>query len=196
MATCDPSTAAGIAKFGLALFALLAEDPSTAVVLVSPLSISAALSLAAAGATPAGAAERELLSALGVGNHTAVAELGGAILSGDESTRGVTLRIANSVWAKQGVLPSYQELVDRTHGARAERLGTTYDELNAWVASKTDCRIPKLMEDPTVDPLVVAGAQPFPILQYLRAPSGGRKSAPNQHPRHHRSPPPLTHQCW
>lgn len=46
---CDGAVAAGIAKFGLTLFALLAEDALSNVVLISPLSISAALSLAMAG---------------------------------------------------------------------------------------------------------------------------------------------------
>ena len=40
----DPATAEGIAKFGLSLFALLAEDPASDVVLISPLSVDAALS--------------------------------------------------------------------------------------------------------------------------------------------------------
>lgn len=156
-ATCDPVTAAGIAKFGFALFTLLAENQiDTPVVLVSPLSVSASLSLALAGATPEGAAERELIAALGVSSHASVAELSTSMLSGDEASRGVALRVANSVWVKQEVLPSFQQMVVQTHGARAETLSASYDELNAWVASKTEGRISKLMDPSAVDPLIVA----------------------------------------
>lgn len=59
------------------------------------------------------------------------------MLKGD-AAHPVELQLANSVWVKQGVLPAYEELVREVHSAEAQRLGESYHDLNAWVASKTD----------------------------------------------------------
>ncbi|KAL3908617.1 MAG: hypothetical protein SGPRY_009725 [Prymnesium sp.] len=160
--------ASSVANFGFALFALL-EEPGKDVLLISPYSIGAALSLAAAGyavqalpahrverhATAGGAAERELLQALGAPTHSHFANVATAMLKGD-AAHPVELQLANSVWVKQGVLPAYEELVREVHSAEAQRLGESYHDLNAWVASKTDGRIPRLIEDEKVDSLVQA----------------------------------------
>jgi serine protease inhibitor len=147
--TCDPAAARGLAKLGLAIFGILAaEDASAPVVLISPISIASALGLAAAGATPAGAAEQELLSTLGVQNHEQVAEVNAALWPAGEPPGGVQLLVANSLWVTRDVRPTYSELVERTHGALAARLGSTYDEcaappLPTWARLTTRaCRTP------------------------------------------------------
>ncbi|KAL1530318.1 hypothetical protein AB1Y20_001227 [Prymnesium parvum] len=147
---------AKMAHFGLRLFALICENANSPVVLISPLSISTALSLAAAGASSGGAAEAELLSALGVSDHAQVAVLNAEIRAGGAEACGVELTIANSVWVKRGVLATYKQLLERTHDARAEELKDSFDELNAWVAAQTKGRIQNLIQPPVVDPLTVA----------------------------------------
>lgn len=151
---CDQEAVCGLAAFGMALFAQVASmSPSDPVVLVCPVSVSGALALVAAGATPASKTEAELLSTLRVHSAEQLAEANRALLSEGES--GVSLRVANSVWTSKAILPSYVQLAQTTYDAQASPLPASYDPVNKWVAAKTEGMITKLLEGEP-NPLTVA----------------------------------------
>lgn len=138
-------------SFGLKLFEALCTAEPTSTVVLSPLVIAGALSLAAAGATPMSTTEAELLGVLGIGAHADHAALTGQVLSGN----GATVRTANGVFTKASIKPAFVSLVQSVHRSEAAPLGPSYAPINSWVAEKTEGRIKNLLQDP-VDPLVVA----------------------------------------
>jgi serpin B len=152
---CVADAAAGMTKAGLPLFALLCEqEPARPATLLSPLSISSALALALAGATPGDSLERELEEMLGSA-HGLVAETTHALLAAGTGGGGVSLQVANSVWAKGSIKPAFVELVREVHRAEASPLPATYAPINDWVAERTGGRIGEVLLG-APDPLVVA----------------------------------------
>eukprot|EP00962_Isochrysis_galbana_P043208 scaffold16396_cov115-Isochrysis_galbana.AAC.7 len=147
---CTPDAALGIALFGL----LCEQEPVAPVTLLSPLSVSSALALALAGATPGDQSERELEKLLG-SQHGQVAEMTQALLAAGAGRGGVSLQVANSVWAKGSIKPAFVELLREVHLADASPLPATYAPINDWVAEKTDGRIGQILSG-APDPLVVA----------------------------------------
>jgi len=141
---------------GLALFALMCEQmPSARVTLISPLSVASALAVALSGATAGDETMRELTQLLGAG-PAAVAEMSQAILAAGAEGTGVSLDVANSVWAKGSIKPEFVELAHRVHRAQAFPMPTaTYGPVNDWVAAATAGRIRTLLEG-VPDPLLVA----------------------------------------
>lgn len=111
---------------------------------LSPLVVSGALSLAAAGATDGGSAQRELLETLGIASHADFAALCRSVLSGE----GASLRIANGVFTRPAIKPDYVSLIQSVHGARAEPLGPSYGPVNKWVEDATEGKIRDLLSDP------------------------------------------------
>jgi serpin B len=152
---CDPDTAVGLARLGMTLFALLCEqEPAAPAMLLSPLSVSGALALVLAGATPGDQSEHELSKLLG-SQHGPVAELTQSLLAAGAGRGGVSLQVANSVWSKGSIKPSFLELVRGVHRADASSLPSTYAPINDWVASKTDGKITQILSG-APDTLVVA----------------------------------------
>ena len=128
------------AAFGLRLFEKLCGERESTVVM-SPLMIAGALALAAAGATPAGAARAQLLGALGARTPADHAALAARVLAGN----GAAVRGANGVFAGASIKPSFVSLAQSVHGSAAAPLGTSYAPINAWVAEKTEGRIRELL---------------------------------------------------
>jgi serpin B len=122
-------------------------------VFVSPVSVAAALSLAAAGATPGGTSEAELQKALGA-SHEQVAALGHTLLSAGKHS-GVAVQMANAVYTKASILPEYVKVAQKVHGAEAAPFPETWDPVNKWVAKQTQGHITDLMQG-RPDPLMVA----------------------------------------
>jgi serine protease inhibitor len=130
-------------------------------ILLSPLSASLALGMALNGAR--GETQEEMRNVLGFGGmpmervneaYRALIEL---LLGLD---RGVDMRIANSIWAREGFPfhPSFYEVSKRYFDAEATTLDFSRPEsskiINAWVDRKTGGRITELVPDP-IPPLVV-----------------------------------------
>ena len=127
------------AAFGLRLFEKLCDEDENTVVM-SPLVIAGVLALAAAGATPGGKTEAQLLGALGVQTAADHPALAARVLAGN----GATVRGANAVFTRASIKPSFVSLVQSLHGSEAAPLGTSYAPVNAWVAEKTEGRIREL----------------------------------------------------
>lgn len=142
-ASVDPLLVRGVNGFGLCLLRDLRRGQGGNVFL-SPVSVELALSMAASGAR--GETQREMYTALGFGslsreevNTGNLALLQALKISGS----GVTLSLANSLWAREGVgfFPEYLEMVRRFYEAEARIVDfanpQTISLINQWVREKT-----------------------------------------------------------
>jgi serine protease inhibitor len=124
-------------------------------IFLSPLSASLALGMTLNGAR--GETQDEMRAVLGYGS-TAMDEVNAAyrtlidlLLDLDA---GVDMRIANSVWAREGfpVHPSFHETVSRYFDATAATLDFSRPgasaTINRWVEEKTGGMIPQIVPDP------------------------------------------------
>lgn len=143
---CIDDDTGDTAAFGLRLFEKLCGERESTVAM-SPLMIAGALALAAAGATPAGAARAQLLGALGARTPADHAALAARVLAGN----GAAVSGANGVFAGASIKPSFVSLAQSVHGSAAAPLGTSYAPINAWVAEKTEGRIRELLAGRPVD---------------------------------------------
>lgn len=146
-----------LSSFAYSLFSALTTSNYEANVLISPFSIASALALALAGATIDSICQAQLLSSLGIKNHSDVPLLSNTLLSSSSSKQasGVELSIANGIWTKESIKASYKEVVTKQHGSIASVLTNTYDPINEYVSEKTGGMIKDLMQGP-VNPLTVA----------------------------------------
>ena len=151
---CNASTAASsaaLSRFGFSLFANLCHANPAHNVVLSPLVVAGALSMAVAGATAGGKTEQELLGLLGLSTHADFAVLTSAVLA----SSGASVSAANGIFTRAAVRPDFVALVRSAHGAYADKLGSSYGPINQWVSEKTQGHIRDLLSDP-VDPLTVA----------------------------------------
>ena len=138
--------------FGL-LREVASRVPADSNLFISPLSVSMALGMTTNGT--AGETQAQLRRALGYGDMTldeanaAYRELI-ALLRGID--RGVDFRIANSIWARQGV-PARPEVLERTRpsfGAEARTLDfgapSSVTTINSWVKGATNGKIAKIVD--------------------------------------------------
>ncbi len=153
----DPELPLAINDFGFDLARrLLATGENT---VISPLSVHAALSMTAMGAR--GDTAREMESVLHLDRVDADTDgwswpyLLGKLYEPD----GVTLEIANSLWAQKDA-PFESEFLDANRdyfGAEIRSLDLqapgAADEINGWVAEKTQDRITEIIDNP--DPAAV-----------------------------------------
>lgn len=145
-------------------FRLLEQVDEGANVMISPLSVSTALAMTMNGA--AGKTREEMQKTLGVSKFTPeqINEAGTAmrdLLSSVDPTKS-TLRIANSIWLKQGLQFETQFLADNANTYNAKISETDmakpegYRQINDWVKSATDGKIPSIIsEEPDPDLRVV-----------------------------------------
>jgi serine protease inhibitor len=156
MAEVDPQVFRGYNDFGFDVFhALAAEAPDSNIVL-SPSSLAFALAMTYVGAE--GATAREMADVLGVGG------VGDAAF--DASNRGwldalgdagdIELSIANSIWIRDifQVEPAFVERNETVFEAVVARRPfdqATVDEVNRWVAERTNERIEEIIQE--FDPL-------------------------------------------
>lgn len=153
-------TSAKVAEAGEAFgWKLLREVGTEDNVLISPLSIATALSMAMNGAQ--GETQREMREALGVGKLTpaqindASRTMGQLLVNADPK---VTLRIANSIWAKQDAAfkDTFLKTNEDAYGARVERIDFSdgdkaKETMNAWVKGATEGKIPSVVDMVTPD---------------------------------------------
>mmetsp|Transcript_10000 Transcript_10000/g.24651 ORF Transcript_10000/g.24651 Transcript_10000/m.24651 type:complete len:443 (+) Transcript_10000:125-1453(+) len=160
----SPVTAAGGRLFKAAC---AVEGDKGGNVVVSPLSVVVAMSMAAAGATEGHAAGKEIREAMG---HDMVAGGGdekaahayfeGLIKGIQSSDPKVETIVANSVWAQGDVLPAFKQACESSFGAQSLKLAGA-GPINDWVGAQTKGMIKKLLEADPVGPAVLLNAVYF-----------------------------------
>lgn len=147
--------------FGIKLFSSLAAKDAGGNIVVSPLSVSMALTMAYNGAR--GGTETAMAEVLGFGGqdraavNALYAKLIPALVKADPK---VTLSLANSIWSDEGFDPEkeFLDLNRNTFGATVDALDfgapTTVPIINKWVSDNTRGLIPGIVESP-LDPALV-----------------------------------------
>lgn len=135
----EPSASA----FGTALFSEVSNSTSGNI-LLSPLSLYKCLALVKAGATIDSLTEAEMAHVLGPSPQLEPTE-----------GEGVTLNIANSVWANE-LRESYVEGLKEKYSADAFPLPSRYTDIDNWIEDKTNGMIKGLLGDDDIDGDVVA----------------------------------------
>lgn len=128
--------------------------------LISPLSLSLALSMTANGA--AGSTAEEMLSTLGFAGkdketmNSYYQKMIGGLLEADSKT---TFEVANSIWAdeKIGMKKSFTDVTKKYYSSEVYpadfKTQATVDRINKWCSDKTHGKIPTIMDGP--DPYLV-----------------------------------------
>ena len=151
--TALTATASRAQAFGGDLLARLEAEEPGANVFISPLSIAAALGMAAAGTEPAS----PVASAFAATLRFDAARGGGPAALHALSANASELRMANSLWARAAILPSFADLVAKEFDASAAPMPRTAAPVNAWVAEATGGKIKHIIGDGVVsDPLTLA----------------------------------------
>lgn len=121
-------------------------------VMLSPLSISLALSMTLNGAE--GSTKADMISALGL-NGLSVDEINqiysDLIAALKKADPGVVMNIANSIWIRKSfpVLEPFIATNQKYYDARVERLDfnqAALNTINSWVNEKTNAKIPRILD--------------------------------------------------
>ena len=143
----DPALVAADDGLGFRLMNDLRLAKPGSNLVLSPLSLGLALDMAYAGA--AGETRKAMTTALqlgpvaGAGPEEANAALQASLAPTDPGAR---LRVANSLWTRQGVpLPSFLALNETYYGAYVGDLAAAPAAVNAWAARQTQGQIPALL---------------------------------------------------
>lgn len=146
--------------FGFDLFQNILQNDSSDNLMISPLSVSAALSMTLNGAD--GQTMQDMKHTLHFDDlvsedfNQAMKELLDALTSVDPK---VILNIANSIWYRQGFLinPAFLEINKNYYRAEVSALNfndpASKDIINNWVAENTQNKITKIVEN--IDPMDV-----------------------------------------
>ena len=150
----DTDVVSANTRFGFDLFNELRQTDENKNIFISPLSISIALAMALNGAS--GETEQAMTDTMQLQGldsesiNVGYAELRGALETSDPK---VTLTIANSLWARQGV-PFNQGFLQRNteyFGADISTLDfmdpNTLTTINQWVNTNTNGKIPKILDE-------------------------------------------------
>jgi serine protease inhibitor len=161
LSTAEKERVRGDNGFGFRLFSGLAEAKAEGNIIVSPLSVSIAMTMAYNGAR--GATETAMAAPLGYAGMSRAdvnafyAKLVPALSNADAKVR---MRIANSVWSDLGleVEPAFLDLNRASFDAEVRTLDfsapTTVPVINKWVSGKTGGLIPEVLKAP-LDPDLV-----------------------------------------
>jgi len=152
---------AGNTGFALNLFSQLSPTNSNNI-FFSPYSISACLGMVYAGARNETALQ--MASALGLStNQTDVGSEFGALqaeLHAQQGEDGISLSVANGLWAQTNFsfLPAFLDNATNNFDASVQQVNFVADgpqitdQINEWVANKTDGMIPNLLSPGTLNP--------------------------------------------
>jgi serine protease inhibitor len=153
----DTTKIVSYVRFSIGLFRSVASDSPDSNVFISPASAALVLAMTAAGAS--GNTWTQMSTVLGVErmSREKLGEMNAAELSSLASQNGVTLNIANALWAAEGVpfssaflgqaRTSYHADVHTQilHGSK------TKSEINSWASRSTKGRIPAILDDTLPD---------------------------------------------
>lgn len=162
MALASPVTAAGGNLFKQACSMQKAGD-----VVISPISVVVAMSMAAAGATDGHKSGKEIRTAMKHGlvlqgsDEASVHAYFKDLLNGmHQSDKRVDITIANSVWAQGDVLPSFKSTCEKHFNAKSHPLSGAAP-INSWVESETKGMIKTLLDADPEGPAVLLNAVYF-----------------------------------
>jgi serpin B len=161
LCAADADVAAGLNRFSASLYSRLASTPGSNLI-VSPYSISTALSMVLAGAR--GGTSAEIAKVLGQSNgpasyHSDLAALVERI--GKAANTGDNLFLpANRVWIQRDfdILPEYRRTLDETYHAPAAAADFVHNaevvrrEINSWTEQQTKSRIRDLFAPGALGP--------------------------------------------
>eukprot|EP01083_Nonionella_stella_P037434 102039_1 len=149
-----------ISSFAYSLFATLAYSggenlalETSLNILISPYSISSALGLVLAGATPNSTCQDELNNALNVTSYLQLPLLDYEVLPSIRGD-GVNFTSANGIWSRD-LKTSYITTVTTEFNADAGDLPNTFDPINDYIEMKTNGMIKDMMEG-ELNPMTVA----------------------------------------
>ena len=141
-------------RFGFDLFNELRQTEQDKNIFISPLSVSIALAMTLNGAS--GETEQAMTNTLqlqGLGSESINTGYAGLRYALQTSDPKVTLTIANSLWARQGV-PFKQDFLERNaahFGAEVSTLNfmdpNTLIAINQWVDTNTNGKITKILDE-------------------------------------------------
>lgn len=158
----DPALTTAQTAFGLALFQTLYQEDPQANLLISPLSVAMALSMAyngADGETQADMAEALRIQGLDLdrinqGNQALMQRL-------TTTDDAIDLTMANGLWMNQNlpVYPAFVDLLTQHYGAEVASVdfadAAIPSQINRWVSDQTRGHIPTLVEDIDPDQLIL-----------------------------------------
>lgn len=134
---------------------LNSEMPSDKNYMFSPLSIKAALAMAANGAE--GETQREILDALGIDDLEVFNESMRALISEYAQSGEVALSVSNSIWLNKDYPGAAQaefnreflSVIENSYFGEAKTVGNSdaAETINAWVSENTNGRIPNIISD-------------------------------------------------
>jgi serine protease inhibitor len=142
------------ASFGLALLKELAKEKPDQNIFISPFSVSAALQMAAYGAT--GETRKEMEGTLGIAGMN-FRSIGESYLKAQKSLTGMTnveLNILNSIWYASNVQlrPEFASFNSQYYGAKLTVMDFTdpraAGNINAWVKENTKGKIERIFDGP------------------------------------------------
>ena len=153
---------AGNTDFALNLLGQL-ETTNSPNIFFSPYSISACFGMVYAGAR--GQTALQMAAALSLSTNQA--EVGpefGALqaeLNAQQSTNGISLSVANGLWAQTNFpfLPAFLDNASTNYDASVQQVDFITDaleitgQINEWVADKTEGMIPNLLQPGTLNPI-------------------------------------------
>jgi len=145
--------------FTFSLFKAIPETQGKNV-MVSPLSISLALSMTLNGAD--GSTKTDMINALGLSDlsvddiNLAYLDLVTALKKADPN---VVMNVANSIWIRKNfpVLEPFISTNQKYYDARVESLdfnAAALNSINSWVNEKTNAKIPKILDEISADEIM------------------------------------------
>lgn len=145
--------------FTFNLFKAIPETPGTNV-MVSPLSISLALSMTLNGAD--GSTKTDMINALGLSDlsvdniNLVYLDLVTALKKADPN---LVMNVANSIWIRKNfpVLEPFIATNQKYYDARVESLdfnSVALNTINRWVNEKTNTKIPKILDEISADEIM------------------------------------------
>lgn len=153
----DPRLVSANTGFGLQLFSLLQQTSATENLLISPSSVSIALTMTYNGAS--GETQQAIAEALQIQGMSLeeVNQANAALNASLENADQVTLSIANSLWGRDGFAfnPSFLQRNQTFYGAEIATLDFDSPQaptrINDWVSQNTEGKIPTIIDQISPD---------------------------------------------
>lgn len=151
----SPETVAGNSRFAFDIFKQLNSEDGEQSIFISPLSISAALTMTYEGAeTTTREAMAEVLGYTGLDDEILNESYQNLMRYLQQLDKKVELNISNSLWLREGedikedFLTTNKEIFDASVTSLDFSEAGAVDEINKWIANATKNKITKMLEPP------------------------------------------------